>query len=165
MHARSEPLTKIPVCFVPCALLLVIHLSCTACGGSRPRYLPGGAQESFRLTYSSVATHVFRASSTALERSPFFPPYVSRALSLSLFSSSSGITAVILPISITYDFMRCTLGVSSKQSASCLRWQPFSFLSSFLFHLAYPHYILCAYQHINILVYVFMCLRYDRAYR
>ena len=47
------------------------------------------------------------ASSIALDRSPFLPPNVSRVLSLSFFSSSSDITALILPMLIIYNFSLC----------------------------------------------------------
>jgi len=52
-------------------------------------------------TYSIFSTQVFTASSTALDRSPFLPPNLSMVLSLSFFSSSSGMSTPIRPISIT----------------------------------------------------------------
>jgi len=56
--------------------------------------------------YSSLATHVFMASSTALDRSPFFPPNLSMVLNLSFFSSSSESSTLILPITLpTISFM------------------------------------------------------------
>ena len=51
--------------------------------------------------YLSLATHVLTASSTALDRSPFFPPNLSMVLNLSSFSSLSGSSALIRPISLT----------------------------------------------------------------
>jgi hypothetical protein len=50
---------------------------------------------------SSLATHVLTASSTALDRSPFFPPNLSIVLNLSFFSSSSDSSTLIRPISTT----------------------------------------------------------------
>lgn len=49
----------------------------------------------------SLVTHIFTASSTALDRSPFFPPNLSITFNLSFFSSSSGMSTQIRPISIT----------------------------------------------------------------
>lgn len=98
----SDPFNEnIVISFIPHALML-LHLSCTACGGGHPiTYLTLPSWSLIRPTYFSVATHIFTASSTALDRSPFFPPNISRALSLSFLSSSSGSTALILPTSIT----------------------------------------------------------------
>ena len=106
----------------------------------------------FRSAYFSVVTHVFTASSTALDRSPFLPPNISMALNLSFFSSSSESTALILPTLITNNFF-CVPSArffSNKQNVLCLRC--LLLLSSSLFHLAYLHYILCAYPLISILV-------------
>jgi hypothetical protein len=51
--------------------------------------------------YFSSATHVLTASSTALDKSPFLPLNLSMVLNLSFFSSSSGSSTQIRPISIT----------------------------------------------------------------
>jgi len=111
--------------------------------------------------YCSLATHVFTASSTALDRSPFLPPNLSMVLNLSVFSSSSESCTLIRPISIIthYQFLlhhffargraRC---FSSKQIDS---WRVFLLcLLSFFIHLnfAYPHRVLYAYSLIRVSV-------------
>jgi hypothetical protein len=48
-------------------------------------------------TYSFFVIHVFMASSTARERSPFFPPNRSTVFNLSCFSSSPGRSTLIRP--------------------------------------------------------------------
>jgi len=54
--------------------------------------------------YSSFASHVFIASSTARVKSPFFPLNLSIVLNLSCFSSSSGSSTHIRPIFLFTDF-------------------------------------------------------------
>ena len=49
-------------------------------------------------SYRYFAIHVFTASWTARDRSPFFPPNLSTVLNLSCFSSSSGRSTLIRPI-------------------------------------------------------------------
>ena len=104
--------------------------------------------------YFSLTTHVFTASSTALDRSPFLPPNLSMVLNLSFFSNSSESATLIRPISITIhnQFLlhrffargraRC---FSSKQIGS---WQGFLLCSlSFSIHLkfAYSYNVLYTY--------------------
>ena len=105
----------------------------------------------FHMTYSFLLIHVLIAASTALDKSPFFPPNLSMVLILSCFSSSSGRSTLIRPILnrlFLLEFL-CTARrvkrLSNKRIAndhvSCL------FLSSF-FHspeLAYSHITVIAY--------------------
>ena len=61
-------------------------------------------------THSSLVSHSFMASSTALDKSPFFPPNLSMAFNLSFFSNSSESSTVIRPILITdYQFLFSSL--------------------------------------------------------
>ena len=58
-------------------------------------------RRNFFFIYFCLATQVFTASSTALDRSPFFPPNLSIVLILNLFSSSLERSTQTRPISIT----------------------------------------------------------------
>ncbi len=75
------------------------------------------------VVYSSLAIHVFTASSTALDKSPFLPPNFSMVLNLSCFSSSFDSSTLILPILVTfYHFCARFARVrycSNKQIAIC----------------------------------------------
>jgi hypothetical protein len=119
--------------------------------------LPMSKAETFCSgVYFSLATHVFTASSTALDRSPFFPPNLSMVLNLSSLSNSSGSSALILPIyqpqliSINL-FARYTLDVfpisklPDVECCSCLL-RCHHFPSTF----AYSRNMICAYLLIKV---------------
>jgi len=102
--------------------------------------------------YSFLLIHVLIASSTALDKSPFFPPNLSIVLNLSCFSSSPGRSTVIRPIfnrllwlefCCTVPRVKCS---SSKQTAGC----QISLLCLLSFFVQ-PQF---AYQLINIIYYV-----------
>jgi hypothetical protein len=95
-----------------------------------------------------LATHGRMDSSTALDRSRFLPPNLSMVLNLSFFSSSSGSSTRIRPISITYyqffaRFARVRSS-SNKQIAICRLMLSFP-LSLYINPFAYPRNILYAY--------------------
>ena len=117
--------------------------------------------------YFSLATHVFKASSTALDRSPFFPPNLSIVLNLSSFSNSSESATLIRPTSTTIIFY-CFYTIHTCQKFFCLRLMiarlrharclmlSVSFVCCFVINFpstfVYPLNILCAYLFIKLLV-------------
>ena len=95
--------------------------------------------------YSFLAIHVFTASSTALDRSPFFPPNLSTVFILSCFSNSSGRSTLIRPIfnHLIYWFW-CTFPhvrhFSNKWTVK--RLILFLFLFSFFYSLQFAYWLI-----------------------
>ena len=108
--------------------------------------------------YASLVTHVFTASSTALDKSPFLPPNFSMALNRRFFSRSSGISTQIRPISTPRHFL-CFFNscarfarvryLANKQMVLCLKLL-LSLLSSLINPLAYPCSMIYAYPLISV---------------
>ena len=102
--------------------------------------------------YSFWAIHVFIASPTARERSPFFPPNLSTVFNLSCFSSSSGRSTLIRPIFITYffrGFPRFSRGrwCSNKRTAR----SPMLFLFLLLFYIHFSSLMNISYYMLTLL--------------
>jgi len=109
------------------------------------------------FTYFSLATHVFTASSTALDRSPFFPPNLSIVLNLSFFSSSSGSSTLIRPIWITNSiyctwFARVSI-CSSRQNSIFQVLLSFQLLLCIQVEFAYQSTVVCDYPRIRLCMY------------
>jgi hypothetical protein len=93
--------------------------------------------------YYSLLIHVSIASSTAFDRSPFFPPNLSIVLNLSDFSSSSEIATLTLPISITnhtnFHILNCLQAPQARcfSNKQIVLFRPLVlFLLSFIIHLS-----------------------------
>ena len=100
--------------------------------------------------YSFWAIHVFIASSTALDKSPFFPPNLSTVCNLSCFSNSFGRSTVIRPIfNHQHSFFVVRFHVSSVLPISELPDSEFYFCLSYHFSFTFSAYWL-----IDIIYYV-----------
>ena len=109
-------------------------------------------------TCSPSATHFLIASSTALDRSPFFPPNLSITFNLSFLSRSFGISTQIRPILITklvlmFYTIRMYWMFFQISKLQMLGVPPYFGYHLFCFKFAYSHIILCAYSLIKVLIY------------
>jgi len=93
-------------------------------------------KDNCHIIYSFLLIHVLIADSTALDKSPFFPPNLSMVLNLSCFSSSSGRSTLIRPIfnrQFLLEFLCTILSVSRFSNKRIAADQvSYLFLSSFL---------------------------------
>ena len=71
-------------------------IKCVLSFGLLPFFIPARKRNFLRI-YSFLAIHILTASSTALDKSPFFPPSLSTVFNLSCFSSSPGSSTHIRP--------------------------------------------------------------------
>ena len=119
----------------------------------------------FCYRYSSWVTHVVMAAATARVRSPFLPPYVSMVRNRSLFSSSSGIITLILPISTTiiplfyyYKFRRAgaldRVPISKSLYAKHLSYVRYRFFPPDICLFSYVIMCLLSYKGIDLNIYV-----------
>jgi hypothetical protein len=107
-------------------------------------------ESNFSRIYSFLSIHVLIASSTALDKSPFFPPNLSTVLNLSCFSSSSESSTHIRPtfnqllsVFVHYSHVSHILPVSELPHAKfhvCCFCCHFSFTFNSLIRIIYYMY-------------------------